>query len=89
ALPNPGRQDPCVGYIQWMSTDPEWRRGGRSRAVLRALLEWFEASGVGMVELHASTMGEPLYRSAGFAESRWGTALRRHPLDQMAGKPVP
>jgi len=76
-LPNAWHDDHRVGYVQWMSTDPAHRRRGSSRAVLRALLDWFDGEGIELVELHASPMGEPLYRSEGFDDSRWGVALRR------------
>jgi GNAT superfamily N-acetyltransferase len=86
-LPNPWYGDPRVGYIQWMSTDPGHRRRGHSRAVLRALLDWFDARAIHVVELHASTMGEPLYRSEGFDEGVWGVALRRRPFDPPPERP--
>ena len=70
--------DPRAGYVQWMSTEPEFRRRGLNRLVLRALLDWFDAEGIQLVELHASPMGAPLYRSEGFDEGGgWGVALRR------------
>jgi len=77
-LPNAWYADARTGFVQWMSTDPPFRRRGLSRAVLMALLAWFDAEGIQLVELHASTMGEPLYRSEGFDDgSGWGVALRR------------
>jgi GNAT superfamily N-acetyltransferase len=83
-LPGPAA-DGDVGYIQWMSTEPAFRRRGLGRAVLRALLEWFESQGVDNVELHASTAGAPLYRSEGFWEGSTGLALRRRPWDPAPG----
>jgi GNAT superfamily N-acetyltransferase len=83
-LPGPAA-DGRVGYIQWMSTEPAFRRQGLGRAVLRALLEWFESQGVANVELHASTAGAPLYRSEGFWEGSTGLALRRRPWDPAPG----
>jgi GNAT superfamily N-acetyltransferase len=80
-LPGPGHASARVGYIQWMSTEPGFRRRGLGRAVLRALLGWFESQGVDDVELHASTEGAPLYRSEGFWEGSTGLALRRRPWD--------
>jgi GNAT superfamily N-acetyltransferase len=83
-LPGPAA-DGRVGYVQWMSTEPAFRRRGLGRAVLRALLEWFESQGVDNVELHASTAGAPLYRSEGFWEGSTGLALRRRPWDPAPG----
>ncbi len=70
-----------AGYIQWMSTEPGSRRRGLGRAVLLALLEWFESVGVDNVELHASPHGEQLYRSEVFWEGSTALALRRRPWD--------
>jgi len=83
-LPGPAG-DARVGYVQWMSTEPGFRRQGYARAVLRGLLEWFEAQGVDNVELHASADGKALYRSEGFWEGSTGLALRRRPWDPVPG----
>jgi GNAT superfamily N-acetyltransferase len=80
-LPSPWQVEGLVGYVQWMSTDPAYRRQGKARAVLRALLAWFEWRGVDDVELHATTVGSALYRSEGFWEGASGLALRRRPWD--------
>jgi len=85
-LPHPSQEDPRVGYVQWMSTEPAHRRRGLGRAVLRALLAWYEAHGVDTVELHASAGGAPLYRSEGFWEGSTGQAMRRRSWDPP---PVP
>lgn len=58
-----------VGSIQWMCTDPAYRRRGLGRAVLVALLDWLWANGAGGAELNASDEGEPLYRSLGFVDA--------------------
>ena len=84
-LPGPGQTSRRVGYVQWMSTEPAFRRRGLARAVLRALLAWFAAQGVDNVELHASPEGRPLYRSEGFWEGSTGLALRRRPWDPAPG----
>jgi GNAT superfamily N-acetyltransferase len=80
-LPNPAHASARVGYVQWMSTDADFRGRGLGRAVLRGLLEWFESQGVYNVELHASPYGEHLYRSEGFWEGSTGHAMRRRPWD--------
>ena len=65
-LPGPLNPDGKVGYIQWISTDPRWRRHGMARAITSALVAWLRDRGVGSIELHATPDGEPLYRSLGF-----------------------
>jgi GNAT superfamily N-acetyltransferase len=80
-LPNPSHADARVGYIQWMSTEPEFRRRGLAGAVLGSLLDWFARAGIDNVELHASADGESLYRSAGFWEGSTALAMRRRPWD--------
>lgn len=80
-LPNPWHPQGLVGYVQWMSTEPAWRRRGLGRAVLRAVLQFFEERGVDNVELHATADGAPLYRSEGFWEGSAGLAMRRRPYD--------
>ncbi len=80
-LPSPAHRSARVGYVQWMSTEPEFRGRGLGRAVLGAVLAWFEAHEVDNVELHASADGEALYRSEGFWEGSTALALRRRPWD--------
>lgn len=80
-MPNPWHAVARVGYVQWMSTEPAFRRRGLGRAVLRGLLDWFEAAGIDNVELHASPDGAPLYRAEGFWAGSAGVAMRRRPWD--------
>jgi hypothetical protein len=53
-----------------------------ARAVMVALLQWFDQRRVPVVELHATPDGEPLYRSLGFGEEG-GVALRRRAWDHQ------
>ena len=69
-LPGPSNPSARFGYLQWVSTDSEWRRQGMARAVTVALLQWLRERGVRSVELHATSTGEPLYRSLGFVEGQ-------------------
>jgi len=85
-LPNPWHADARVGYVQWMSTDPAFRRRGLGRAVLLGLLDWFEDRGVDNVELHASDEGVGLYRAEGFWRGTGGLAMRRRPWDPPPGR---
>lgn len=66
-LPTPPNPSGAHGYVQWVATDDEFRSRGCARAVMTTLLEWFDERGC-EVELHATEMGEPLYRSLGFWE---------------------
>ncbi|MDQ2728209.1 MAG: GNAT family N-acetyltransferase [Actinomycetota bacterium] len=75
-LPGPHNPHPASGYIQWISTDPEWRSRGLARRIMVALLDWYDRKGVRSVELHATATGEPLYCSLGFVEGPY-RALRR------------
>jgi GNAT superfamily N-acetyltransferase len=67
----PGSSNPTgrYGYIANMVTEAEHRGQGLAGQVLRALLDWFAAQGIGIVDLHASADGERLYRAHGFAEN--------------------
>lgn len=67
-LPGPHNLGAQVGYLQWISTDPRWRRRGLARAVTSALVDEFRTRGVGVVELHATAQAEGLYRSLGFSQ---------------------
>lgn len=74
-LPGPSNPAARFGYIQWVSTDFEWRRQGMARAVTEALIRWLHERGVRSIELHATPDGEAIYRSLGFEEGR-NPALR-------------
>lgn len=65
-LPGPSNLTAAVAYLQWISSDPRWRRRGLARAVTTALLDDLRSRGVRVVELHATAQGEGLYRSLGF-----------------------
>jgi GNAT superfamily N-acetyltransferase len=75
-LPSPGCVDGRYGYIQSMCTDERHRRQGLARQVFAGLRRWYADLGVTRVDLHASKMGERLYRAHGFEdptepELRW------------------
>ena len=75
-VPGPATPDGRWGYVQWMVTEPTFRRQGLAREVFEAILSWLEERGVVNVELHATPTGEPLYRSFGFADP-FSPELRR------------
>ena len=80
-IPGPNNLSGRYGYVQSMVTDEQHRGQGLARAVLEALMDRFEALDVVRVDLHATDLGEPLYRSMGFTEGqqpelRWSSVAR-------------
>jgi GNAT superfamily N-acetyltransferase len=67
-LPGPKTPAGRWGYVQWMATEPSYRRRGLATAVFTAILDWLDQRGITNVELHATAEGEPLYRSFGFTD---------------------
>ncbi len=51
-------------------TAPEYRRQGVAACVVRACIEDARARGAGSLLLESTRMGEPLYRSLGFAPAK-------------------
>ena len=56
-------------YVQWVSTDPDYQRRGYARALMLKVLEFCDAKGADVVELHSSPFGRELYLELGFRES--------------------
>jgi GNAT superfamily N-acetyltransferase len=67
-LPGPNNPSGRYGYIASMATEPEFRRQGLARGIVAALLDWFGARGIDRVDLHATPVGDPVYRAFGFTE---------------------
>jgi GNAT superfamily N-acetyltransferase len=67
-FPTAFNTDGRYGYVQWVATDPEFRQRGHSRAVMVALLDWFRANRVPLVDLRATPDADQLYRSLGFTD---------------------
>ncbi len=65
----PGAQNVLgrTAYVSSIATDAAFRRRGAARAVLVHLLEEVRRRGVEIVDLHATSVGEGLYRELGFA----------------------
>ncbi|WP_042368638.1 GNAT family N-acetyltransferase [Streptacidiphilus neutrinimicus] len=74
-LPGPGHPDGLFGFVFNICTDPDRRRRGYARACTEALLAWFDEKGATRLDLHASSLGQDLYRDLGFTE--YSTALSR------------
>ena len=67
-LPGPRNPSGRTGYIQWMYTEATHRRRGLAGQIMGALMAWLAEHEVNVVELHATEVGEPLYRSIGFTD---------------------
>lgn len=75
-LPTPANPAGLSGYVQWVCTDVRYRGQGFAHAVMKGLLDWYDAREVGTVELHSTPMAESLYFALGFDDSG-ARALRR------------
>jgi ribosomal protein S18 acetylase RimI-like enzyme len=69
-LPSPGNPSGRRGHVANVATNPSARRRGLGMAVLTELMAFFAEQDVVRVDLHATPMGEGLYRSLGFREPR-------------------
>jgi len=65
-LPRPGRKSHEAAYIQWVSTAPQHHRKGYARAIMRDLLAETDRREIEVVELHATVLGQSLYKEFGF-----------------------
>lgn len=68
-LSPPGQLADWRAYVQWVSTDPNYQRRGYARALMRRVLDFADANGVDVVDLHSSPFGRELYLELGFTES--------------------
>jgi GNAT superfamily N-acetyltransferase len=76
-----------VGGIYFVATEKAHRRKGYGAATVSAVLEEMAARGVELCILHATALGEPVYRSLGF---RGACDLGRFALGEAAaGGPAP
>lgn len=57
-------------FLMNVYTAPEYRRQGVAARVVRACIEDARARGAGSLLLESTQMGEPLYRSLGFAPAK-------------------
>jgi GNAT superfamily N-acetyltransferase len=69
-LGNPTDRLQKRAFILNVYTDPDFRRRGIARAVVKAMLEWCRSQGFHSVRLMASDFGRPLYQSMGFLPTR-------------------
>jgi GNAT superfamily N-acetyltransferase len=75
-LPTPVNPSGLVAYVQWVCTGPDHRGQGLGRAVMQALVDWFDERDVRAIELHSTAVAESLYESMGFSDDG-PRALRR------------
>jgi len=57
-------------YIMNIYTRPEYRRQGIARRMLDILIDDAKARGISFITLEATSMGRPLYESAGFVSMK-------------------
>jgi GNAT superfamily N-acetyltransferase len=57
------------GYVLNMFVEPDFRRRGLAEALVKLCLEESKQLGIGVVALHASKAGRPLYEKLGFSSS--------------------
>jgi GNAT superfamily N-acetyltransferase len=62
----PGEHRAERAWILNMYTEPGARRCGVAKRLVEAMIEWCRTSGFGIVSLHASPAGRPLYEAIGF-----------------------
>jgi GNAT superfamily N-acetyltransferase len=62
----PGETLAKRAWILNMYTEPEARRRGIAKQLLKVIIDWCRTAGFRAISLHASPAGRPLYQSAGF-----------------------
>ena len=67
--PHPIDPRPQRAWVVNMFTEPEHRRRGLARRLMKTMVEWCSAEGMRFLYLHASDDGRPLYESMGFKSS--------------------
>ena len=65
-LPHPVPARSQRGYVLNVYVEPAYRRRGVARRLMAAILDACRQAGAGVVTLHASDEGRPLYESLGF-----------------------
>lgn len=60
--------DGLIAYVQNMYTLEAYRGRGAGSAILRYMTDYAKENNISRLELHASPLGEPVYRKQGFEE---------------------
>ena len=68
-MPRPDGQKPGLAYVHSVYTEPDYRRSGLARRILKAMIAECRTRGLPRLTLHASEMGRPLYASLGFVDT--------------------
>ena len=68
--PRPGRRGTTAAYLLSMFTEPNQRGKGHAGRIVRAAMRWARSRGVAVMSLHASDLGESVYRRLGFERTR-------------------
>jgi GNAT superfamily N-acetyltransferase len=64
--PGPMSMDPRCGFIFNVYTQPEHRKQGLAKRLMKEMHEYCRAEGVQRVVLNASVFGKPLYEAMGY-----------------------
>jgi GNAT superfamily N-acetyltransferase len=64
--PSPRDPRPQRAWVVNMFTEPEHRRRGLARRLMKTILAWCRDAGMEFIYLHASDFGRPLYETLGF-----------------------
>jgi GNAT superfamily N-acetyltransferase len=65
----PGENHAKRAWILNMYTEPEARRRGVAKQLLKVMIDWCRSEGFSAVSLHASPAGRPLYETVGFRQT--------------------
>lgn len=76
-LPRPDGKQSVLAYVHSVYTEPDYRRIGLARRILKAMLAECQARGLPRLTLHASDQGRGLYEELGFVPTNemrlvWG-----------------
>ena len=83
-LPGPYNLSGLAGHVFAIVTGPRYRGRGHGKAVMAALLDWFDERGLTRIDLMASPQGRELYRRFGFADHP-DQAMRRIRRSETVG----
>jgi GNAT superfamily N-acetyltransferase len=88
SLPSPRRPTQTTAYIEWVVTDPAWRRQGHGQSATVALVDWLIDQGAAVIDVHSSAAAEPLYRRLGFTNDGPVALRLRTMASQAAAYPA-
>ena len=64
--PGPSNPSGKIGYIMDISVEPDFRKQGIAKEILKRILMYLKDKNITLVSLHASEMGKSLYEKSGF-----------------------